>query len=354
MYAKKLIATNIGVTQNQKDENKMEHTKSLSNAKSNLTRFTEHNSILHLGLDVDRWNNLRIAGCKTNEKTNRNTKQSINKGGINTIVCNRIMKYRCDQLKLLYLCEGNGVTNEGIMDPFNGNNKLDEFAINSLKDYKWFSPFLHRKLNPTNPEYSEGSIVQTQIRHPELISQITKNSFKSFVNEAIFDETEDIVVDEDITYFKKLNYWRNNKKYIVQKGCLLARLIESSWYFIIVVAICKLCKGTQNEEIVVIGHEVKIQARRAYPNSKSRIGDIKSRYECWKVDSINSNAYYYHPCTKKCKEEENLINHDWIDNTKIAVFWSLGMRHKYIHHALITMYDKKHFQYPKHLQYHYH
>ena len=351
MYAKELIAKHIGVTQNDKDENKMSHTKSRGNKKSNFTRFSVHNSILHLGLDVDRWHNLRIAGCKVNEKTNKNTKLSIIKGGINTNVWNRIMKYRCDELKLLYLCEGNGVTDEGIMDPFNGKNKLDENIINSLKDYKWFSPFLHQKLNPTNPEYCDGVTVQTQIHHPKLISQITTNSLKlTDVREVIWNTIEEIIVDDDVTYYKTLNYWRNKKKYVVQKGCLLIKFIEKQFYLMIVVAICKLWRGTVNEEIVVIGHEVKCSEPSASGICNSMIGLIKCTYKCWRVKCIYSNVYYYHICSKKCKEEEELINHDW-SQKKITICWTLGMRDKYIHNALITMYDKKHFQYPKHLQY---
>lgn len=352
MYAKELIAKHIGVTQNQKDENKMLHTKSRGNVKSNFTRFSAHNSVVHLALDVDRWHNLRIAGCKVNEKTNKNTKLSIMKGGINTNVYDRIMKYRCDELKLLYLCEGNGVTDEGIMDPFNGKNKIDEIIINSLKDYKWLSPFLHQKLNPTNPEYCDGYTLQTQINHRELISQITTKSLKlTEVRFIIWNTIEEIMTDQDITCYKILNYWRNKKKYIVQKGCLLIKFIDKKFYLMIVVAICKLWKGTVNEEIMVIGHEVNCQTPSASRICNSMIGCIKSTYKCWRVDEIYSNVYYYHICSQKCKEEEELINHDWNDQRKIAICWTLGMRHKYIHHALITMYNKKYFQYPNHLQY---
>ena len=77
-----------------------------------------------------------------------------------------MMKYISDQLKLVYLCERNGLTDEGVMNALNGKNKLNTEAINSLKECKWSSIFLDQKLNPTTPQYCDGSIVKSKIKDP--------------------------------------------------------------------------------------------------------------------------------------------------------------------------------------------
>lgn len=347
LYVRKLIATNIGVKKSKtKDKGRMDHTKTLLKVKNGLTKFSCH-TLWHLVMDVITWCNLHLAQCKTLEKTNTNTKQAAFKGNLKDNLCNRIMKYRVDLFKLVYLCEGNGVTDDGKMDPINGQNKLDQNAINSLKDYKWFSSFLHEKLNPTKPEYCDGSMVHRKIddNHDDLkfISPLNGQCFEEKMTEAIWEKV-DYVEKSNVNYFQQLNYWRNRKKSVVGKGCLLARIIEKYWNLMWVLLIARVNENTRYEETIVIGHEVIFI--KPNPKDTNAAGRILSTIVCWQVSEIYSNVKYYHFCKERCKEKNGLIDHDWNRTRKIVIFGNLGMGKKTIQNPLIDNYGVDDFHYP--------
>lgn len=349
MFLRKMVATNLGVTKMKKDKNKMEHTKEL-NFKSGITRFTLHNAMFHLILDMDIWGNMHYAQCKTLEKTNKNTKEAIWKGGIKYNLCSRIMKFRTDQLIMTYLCEGNGVTDKGEMDPINGQNKLDPHLIRSLKDYKWLSIFLHQKLNPTDPQYCNGSKLQSKIKHPLLISKFTEKSFKDKIMNAILDEFN-INFNFTITYYRKLNFWRNLKKYSVGIGNLLVRINGDKWEFMLIIAFCHLNAKTTENQTAVIGHEVKV-SKYYHKKDRNFRGSIQlNDIYCWNVKSIYGKVYYYHLCRNQCGHINNQIKHNWIKSKTIVIFWSLGMGKKCLADPLLDFYDEKDFHYPRRLQY---
>lgn len=352
LYLRKLVAENIGVKKDaKKDENKMDHTKTLNIKENGLTRFSVHNAMFHLLLDMDHWNNLHLAQCKTLEKTNKNTKDAILKGGIRENLCNRIMQYRSEQLKLVYLLEGNGVDDQGIMDPYNGKNKLDPNSIKSLKDIRWLSVFVDQKLNPTQPQYCDGAITKNKIKEPQFTSPFRNYEFKTKLLEAIWNTDQGAYTfSSGIDFYKELNYWRNMKKYIVGRGSLLVKIgNRNTWKFMLVLSICRLNTDTKYQEIVVIGHEViRIQPTEKDRNAAARIAP---NIICWSVSEIYSNAYYYHLCTKYCKEKNGVIEHDWIGNYQIVIFWNLGMGKLKIDNPLIRKYTQEHFIYPPQLQY---
>ena len=350
LYVRKLISTIIGVKiYKKKDKGRMDHTKALK-VKNGFTKWTVHNTLWHMTLDVITWCNLHLAQCKTLEKTNTNTKQAAFKGNLKDNLCNRIMKYRTDSFKLVYLCEGNGVTDDGKMDPINGQNKLDQNAINSLKDCKWFSSFLHEKLNPTKPEYCDGSMVHRKINDNDddlkFISPLNGQCFKEKMTEAIWDEV-DYVDQRNMNYFQQLHYWRNRKKAVVGKGCLLARIIDGKWKLMWVLLIARVDEKTQYEETIVIGHQV--QFIKSNPRDTNAAGCILSKILCWKVSEIYSNVKYYHFCKDSCKERNGSIKHDWKRISKIVIFGNLGMGKKTIQNPLIDNYGVDDFHYPQHI-----
>ena len=345
LYLRKLIATNVGVKKSKKkDIGRMEHTKTLKKVKNGFTKFTIHNALHHLVMDMIKWSNLHLAQCKALEKTNTNTKQAAFKGDIKDILCNRVMNYRINEFKLVYLCEGNGVTDDGKMDPINGQNKLDQKVINSLKDYKWLSSFLHQKLNPTKPQYCDGLMVKIKLNNPKFTSELIGKCVEEEMKYVIWDEV-DFVEKKDIIYFKQLNYWRKRKKSVVKKGCLLARIIENCWQLMWVIAIARVCNNTKYEETLVIRHKVSL-IKPDDAKDRNAAGRIVSEICCWKASSIYSNVKYYHFCKQHCKERNGLINHDWKGTSKLVIFGNLGMGKHLIQNPLIQNYGVEHFHYP--------
>lgn len=343
LFQRKKIAEHLGVKTGKKDENKMEWTKSLGDIKGALTRFSIHNAINGLLLDMNKWGNLHLAQCKTLEKTNKDTKQAITKGGIGDNMCNRIMRHRTDRFKLTYLCEGNGVTDEGVMDPLNGRNKLDLNVIKQLRDCKWLSIFLDQQLNPSKPEYCNGSKIYKKIRDQMYISPFTNESFKFEVTDAIWEEFS--TVYEEIEYFQCINYWRKQKKSVVGIGSLLTKMDDGQKKLMMVVAICRLKSTTKQQRNVVIGHNVELDANY---DARDRVpkATITSDIICWDSNKIYSNAHYYHLCDVKCRETRGVLNHSWKEHPRIVIFWSLGMGKHTITNPLIDLYNSSHFHYP--------
>lgn len=321
MYHRKLMAETMGVKKSSKDDGLMDHTKDAGNRQSDHTRFTYHNVEYHLLLDHDIWSNLTLARCKTNEKTNKNTKDALRKGQIGENLCNRIMWYRKKQLVFTYLIEGNGVNDDGVMDPINGKNKLSAEILNGLPDIKWFSVFADRKRNPTKPEYTQGY-------QPEAKIKAMKSSIYSEIefdlDQMLYEQFEDMV--ESCIFYKRCYYWRKMKRNLISSSSLI---VNDQKDLLLVTGLATVTTMADESYTIAIGHGVDLDVY--YDGiDRSLKGSIDAKkFICWKICDVYANAIYGHFCDPNnsfgCSVRADVIQHDWKDNNRIVVFWYLGM-----------------------------
>ena len=354
MYERELIVQHIGIKQTVKknDYENMEYAQDLFGKEQDLTRFCGHNAMYHLLLDQDKIGNVYLAQCKTLEKTNKTTKDALRKGKVSTNLCNRIMRYNNRRLVVEYLCEGNGVDDEGHMDPINGKNKIDENILQNLKRTKWLSPFADMRIHPGAKEYSEGSELKGRIKrsnpnslqcsyvnHADLNYVTISNVITNKVSKHLDD-------GKDIKWFKELYIWRKYKRIKLAIGSL----IKSKGASTELLLITGLMKATTDENIIyelAVGHEVILDTHYQDGDKNPR-ATIQGRLMCWKIDEIECKVMYYHLCDEFCSISEQEITHQWEAQPRIVIFWWTGMGKAGIGDPLgrnSNLYDTSRFRY---------
>lgn len=339
LYYKKVFAENIGVRKYKTDDEKMNHTKGSVDENipdSYPTRFTFHNTGYHMILDMDKYENLHMAQCKTLEKTNIDTKDSLKKGRVGTNYASRCMKARVDQLKLDYLMEGNGVTEDGTMDPYNGKNTLPQDVMDEVNpdNATWLSVFYDQQRNPLKPQYIEGYVMIKRIKDKKNELQSIING-KSFAAEllSVVENDLGITMDSDfsrITWYNNAYYYRRMKKYIIGINSVVVQKWQETDHaqlgkVCFVIGIAKILTVNQDAIDVIVGHDVECEMK--YGDDERCVkGKITDNICCWRIDTVYRNAFYYHVCDKRnaCSSKGLEMVHNW-KNRMIYLYWYLGI-----------------------------
>lgn len=320
-----------------------------------LTRFTGH-TLFHLITDVDNWENMNIANCKHDEKTNKNTKQSIIKGARQFNYCKRIMKYYTDTLKGTYILEGNTVNDQGYFD-LNGKHKIKNSLLSKLTNMKWLSVFWHMKHNPLENEYNDGHQLEKKIQ-PKHLSQHFKNIISNKNNNITMNTLNDVVRNyfqkekniTDIFWYSKIKYWRQHKQHQIQRGTLIARNNNNNndIEFCLVIGMGCIYYNDKTTEEFVLGHQV-IKDRRFLKAARNIHATFKRNMVVWKIAQILYNVRYAHLCriNSNCRftnDNNKPKFHQFNVNDKIALFWFTGVG-KFDLNDTLYAYERKHFTY---------
>ena len=289
-----------------------------------FTRFTGHNAFWHMFTDMDNWGNLNIANCKQNEKTNKNTKEALKRGRFGSNYCNRIMKYYKDLYIGTYLLEGNCVTDDGFIDPFNGDHSVDTKILSKLTNLKWMSIFWDMKYNPHDPQYKEGYEFKKKVKwnSDQWSDYFLDYNDKDFAKTP-FNSFEDV---QDVTWYYSFIYWRHFSSRHVKRGTMMLRknaVPNTAHELCLALGFGRASfTGSLSKEFVV-GHKINIKKYSAN-GDRNVMAEIKDELICWELDEIRCNVRYSHVCGRECKFVDNEKIHNW-KNKRIALFWFIGM-----------------------------
>lgn len=350
LYERSLVAENIGVKQVPKDDGRMSHTKKLFGKEGDLTRFTYHNAMYHLILDHAKWGSLYFAQCKTLEKSNKDAKLSLKTGKVGTNNCNRIMRHKVRHFVMQWLVEGNGVNDQGVLDPFDGKNKINDQILRNLKDLKPFSLFADFRNNPQDPEYLQSFEVQVRIRdHHHLQCKFVDHEALSIeeIMQLLATATNTELDQSRLKWYKEANIWRKHKKILIGIGNLVINKSTQMQLLLVTGIIsCKISSGTYVS--LVIGHKVNLD-KHYHSKDKNIRATIGQQIECWPIDDVDTKVIYSHLCDDLCEinAEQDGINHNWNAQPRIVVFWWTGLGRVGIGDPLgdKSVYDRTKFRY---------
>ena len=315
-----------------------------------LTKFTLHNVLYHMILDMDLWQNLNIMRTKHNEKTNKPTKTALKRGSIIMECCNRIMYHKKNELKCQYLIEGGAVDDDGNMDPYNGQHSIDDKTLSELTNAKSISIFYDMKYSPKRPEYNEGSQFEKRVVENVFDPEETYGCSPYNVRSKWIDQIDKLIhcsqefecLNQDdgldpprlsYQWYREVKIWRNRKPISLGIGSLVCRVIKTSTSnkleYLLIVGMGKFHSHHIDEQKFVIGHVVS-GCRLNKPDTNF-IAFLRPKFECWNVNNIVTNAFYAHYCDKQCQWKLDSNSqmkkvHCWKKRPVLSVFWYLGPR----------------------------
>ena len=365
LYLRNKIVCDFGVRGYETDDIVQDDVKYLDR-NGELTKFTIHNVLYHMLLDMEQWGNMNICGCKHLEKSNKDTKESLRRGAVAESYCNRIGLSCVNVLKLQYLLEGGRVDDHGNMDPYNGKHKVDESILRKLSNAKAITIFHHMKYNPYEPQYRESYRLGQFIKqsnwynnhHPAVMSKIYDTNWISQamklldirsessmdVDSTQIDDDDDEEEEEEgkirnVQFWSEITIWRRQKAIKLSSGSLIVKKHHEDHSrgpeLLLVTGFGEFTRGTSETIAFVIGHVVN---RLTWVKPDTNVAAyVNPELDYWFVDDILAKAIYAHGCAgSECEyDPQNLVKkHDWKNNTDIFIFWYVGQGYQNIGNPL--------------------
>ena len=122
--------------------------------------------------------------------------------------------------------------------------------------------------------------------------------------------------------------WRKYKRYQICEGSLILRTKKYRDYpfaLCLVTSIGSYSLFNNTKRHFIIGHTVKMN-KNYHKLDRNPLGKIEENIVCWSMEDVDYVVRYTHCCDNSCSlSHDNVKNHHWRGNKRIALFWYTGI-----------------------------
>eukprot|EP01084_Bolivina_argentea_P223528 378184_1 len=285
--------------------------------KHGFTRRTQHNAEYHTTIAMDMIPNGKILGCRIPEKTNIKSKKFATSGAPHKALHENCMIGYNKEFILTYLKEGNGVTDDGELDPINGKNKLNAQLMNVRgTDDVYISIFENMRENPNKPEFVDGFQLHVHLKNPDIpqlfFASGTIDNMQQFMNN-ILTQSQQLKGDiQVLKFYQKCDFYRRMKKQTIWRS----NGILTTENKIILVECIVECKDTNNvRQTFVVG--VSTTQKGWLKGDVFQYAVLDNAFDVCLIENVECLVWWDHIGCVKCDWSNTRINHNFDASNRI-------------------------------------